>query len=61
MYKGGERDAAILFTSNKGGFAEPGGYIYGAVKGYREAMFTAAVQSLDGADLIVTAKLTRLD
>jgi len=25
------------------------GYIYGAVKGCRKAMFTAAVQSLDGA------------
>jgi len=24
-------------------------YIYGAVKGHRDAMFTAAVQSLDGA------------
>jgi len=25
------------------------GYIYGAIKGRREAMFTAAVKSLDGA------------
>jgi len=25
------------------------GYIYGAVQGHRQAMFTAAVQSLDGA------------
>jgi len=25
------------------------GYIYGAVKGHREAMFTTAVKSLDGA------------
>jgi len=24
-------------------------YIYGAVKGHRDAMFTAAVESLDGA------------
>ena len=25
------------------------GYIYGAVKGHRDAVFTEAVQSLDGA------------
>jgi len=25
------------------------GYIYGAIKGHRDAMLTAAVQSLDGA------------
>jgi len=31
------------------GFSFPRGYIYGAVKRHRDAMFMATVQSLDGA------------
>jgi len=34
------------------------GYIYGAVNGHREAMFTAAVYSPGDANLILTLQLT---
>jgi len=34
------------------------GYIYGAVKGHHDAMFTVAVQSLDALSLVLTLKIT---
>jgi len=54
------------FQNPQVGAAAPGipdipdqrGYIYGAIKGHHDAMFTAAIESLDGANLILTLKLT---